>query len=587
MTPEQRLEQLERQVRRANRTDIAALAVVMAGLILLAPTCKRHNHAPDPPSAPTGPTSGFVDSTYFFTASATDPDGDSVSIRLDWGDDDFSDWSSFVAPGDTTSASRAWSDTGAYRVSAQAIDTRGMTSDWSEPLKVGIGVWVNHRPAPPHTPNGPYRGYVDSLYWFAVSTEDEDGDEVKYTFVWGDGDTSISGAVPSDSTFSLSHSWHCGGTYEVTVLATDVHGDTSDWSNPATISIEALEGQAKWRYKTEDDGTPSSPAIGSDGTVYFGAADSHLYALNPDGSLKWRFATRQAEVSTPAVGSDGTIYFGAYDSIFYALNQDGRLRWRFVAGKEVTGAPAIGSDGTIYFGSRDDHLYALNSNGVLRWRYKTGGSISRSAPAIAGDGTIYAVSLDDYVYALNPDGTLKWRYDAISAGYSSPALGSDGTIYVGTKTGCLLALNPDSTLQWCDTFPDDIRSSPAVGPDGTVYVGCDDHRLYALNPDGTLRWSYLMDGYVRYAAPAVLADGTICVGSRDHCLYLLNPDGTLRWRCASRGRLYDSSPAVAPDGTIYVTASISALYAIRGSTPLADSPWPKFQHDNQNTGRAR
>ena len=36
MTTEQHLEQLERQVRRANRTGIAALAVVMAGLILLA-----------------------------------------------------------------------------------------------------------------------------------------------------------------------------------------------------------------------------------------------------------------------------------------------------------------------------------------------------------------------------------------------------------------------------------------------------------------------------------------------------------------------------------------------------------------------
>jgi len=41
----------------------------------------------------------------------------------------------------------------------------------------------------------------------------------------------------------------------------------------------------KWKFKT---GQPifSSPAIGSDGTIYVGACDDNLYAINPNGTLQ-------------------------------------------------------------------------------------------------------------------------------------------------------------------------------------------------------------------------------------------------------------------------------------------------------------
>jgi len=33
----------------------------------------------------------------------------------------------------------------------------------------------------------------------------------------------------------------------------------------------------------------SSPAIGSDGTIYFGSLDGNLYAVDPAGALKWNY----------------------------------------------------------------------------------------------------------------------------------------------------------------------------------------------------------------------------------------------------------------------------------------------------------
>jgi outer membrane protein assembly factor BamB len=57
----------------------------------------------------------------------------------------------------------------------------------------------------------------------------------------------------------------------------------------------------------------SSPAIGDDGTIYFGSADTNLYAINPDGTRKWAFAAIDLINSSPAIGADGSIYFGAGD----------------------------------------------------------------------------------------------------------------------------------------------------------------------------------------------------------------------------------------------------------------------------------
>ena len=46
----------------------------------------------------------------------------------------------------------------------------------------------------------------------------------------------------------------------------------------------------KWAFKTYE-GVGSSPAIGTDRTIYVGSSawDNYLYAINPDGSKKWTF----------------------------------------------------------------------------------------------------------------------------------------------------------------------------------------------------------------------------------------------------------------------------------------------------------
>ena len=368
------------------------------------------------------------------------------------------------------------------------------------------------------------------------------------------------------------------------------YSGTSSRSGTMTIAGETVEvsqnsalesGTQRWAFTTGAD-VFSSPAIGSDGTIYVGSLDHNLYAINPDGTQKWAFPTLNIVTSSPAIGSDGTIYIGSLDNNLYAINPDGTQKWAFPTGAAVNASPAIGPDGTIYAGSLDNNLYAINPDGTQKWAFPTGGGL-RSSPAIGLDGTIFVGSYDYNLYAVNPDGTQKWAFPTLNIVMSSPALGSDGTIYLGSSDKSLYAINPDGTQKWALPGLNILMSSPAIGLGGTLYVGSANKNLYAINPDGTLKWAFPTGGDLE-SSPAVGSDGTIYAGSGDSSLYAINPDGTQKWAFRT-GNSVDSSPAVGPDGTIYVGSRDFNLYAIYGSPGgLANSDWPMFHHDLRHAG---
>jgi outer membrane protein assembly factor BamB len=343
------------------------------------------------------------------------------------------------------------------------------------------------------------------------------------------------------------------------------HTGRSPYVGPASPTL-------KWRFRDTSTSGFSSPVIGADGTIYICLFD-YLYAINPDGTKKWRFAASRCDDLTPAIGVDGTIYVSS--SWFYAINPDGKTKWYFIPEgvggytENILSSPNIGADGTIYFSSYDSYgyanLYAINPDGTKKWRFRIVSSQTPgkgSSPAIGADGTIYA-QLSYYLYAINPDGTEKWRFDT-SLSTPSPAIGADGTIYIGRYYGYLYAITPNGREKWqFQTIEGDIRSSPAIGFDGTIYVGATNGYLYAINPDGREKWRFKTGGYVN-SSPAIGADGTIYVGSQDGYLYAIAPNGAEKWRFKTGGEIR-SSPAIGADGTIYVGSagySKGFLYAI-------------------------
>jgi outer membrane protein assembly factor BamB len=559
-------------------------------LIILLPVCHNKNHRPNTPDIPAGPTIGRIDYAYNFSIEAIDADEDSVAVRCYWGGGDTSDWSPFDISGKVILLSHLWSDTGIYYIKAQVKDNSGLFSHWSEPC--AIRIIIDEPPLTPTILSGQDSGKINISYDFSTSTIDPDGDKIAIRFDWGTGDTSDwSFFHSSDDTITTSYTWINPRTYLVKAQAKDVYDMTSGWSEVFPVMITNL-GTVKWRFHTSDfRAVATSPAIGSDGTIYFGALNDTLYALNPDGTLKWSYSTNRDIYSSPAIGSDGTIYFGSYDNYLYALHPDGSLKWKYDAGTSIHTSPAIGADGTIYFGQLYGEYHhgdfnALNPDGSLKWSYPTDCDIY-SSPAIGSDGTIYfgtySIDNDNYLYALNPDGSLKWGYSTGHGNciYSSPAIGSDGTIYFIASDWYLYAMNSDGTLKWRIMWPVQFTPTcyPAISLGDTIYASTMPW-FNKINPDGTWKWKAEL---WPNGPPTICSDGTIYfAGNGGFCA--INPDSTMKWFCQI-SHLPSSPPAIGPDGTIYAGSADGYLYAIQGSGQLANTPWPKFRHDSKNTGR--
>jgi hypothetical protein len=92
------------------------------------------NSTPNTPATPTGPSNGYVQTIYSYDTSGSDPDGDLLTYRFDWGDGDISGW------GGAYSRTHTFSSVGPYCVKAQSQDTQGASSAWSACLNVNIDV---------------------------------------------------------------------------------------------------------------------------------------------------------------------------------------------------------------------------------------------------------------------------------------------------------------------------------------------------------------------------------------------------------------------------------------------------------------
>lgn len=188
--------------------------------------------------------------------------------------------------------------------------------------------------------------------------------------------------------------------------------------------------QVRWRRGACD----TDPVIGADGTVYAisnpGSSSQHyLVAFAQDGTYKFRkrFDAPPYSFASPAVGPDGTIYAVHSAGDLFALDPQGKVKWRYAVGIDSSqSAPAIASDGTIYVQS-GGFLIALSPKGTLRWKIAVGPR-SLSSPAVDAGGTIY-MSGGRSLLAIRPNGTLLWKKEIGSP--ATPPILANGIVYVG------------------------------------------------------------------------------------------------------------------------------------------------------------
>ncbi len=399
---------------------------------------------------------------------------------------------------------------------------------------------------------------------------------------FGDGGTS--------SEINPTHTYPLPGSYTVSLTATGAAGtDTETKVNYITVVPQGTPGQQIWAFETNGE-IISPPAIDDDGTVYATSLDNNLYAINPNGSLKWKHSAPGRMFQAPVIGTDTTIY-ATTGSLVFAVDANGNRKWTFAARDFVRG-PALAVDGTIYVASNDKNLYAVNPDGTERWHFEIGSE--GTIPSIGNDGTIYVVGsltgsrLDKKLYALTPSGETLWTFGNNDF-TSSVAIGGDGTLYVGT-TLQVFALNANGTEKWKSRLGLGFYAQPAIGFDGTLYLGTDNNSVLAFDANGAEKWTFrIRNG--NFSSPAIGSDGTIYVPANNDTLYAITENGALKWAFPFGVRiglnyLEGSAPAIDANGTVYVGYQDKKLYAISSNSGgLADTPWPKAGQNNRNTRR--
>jgi outer membrane protein assembly factor BamB len=201
------------------------------------------------------------------------------------------------------------------------------------------------------------------------------------------------------------------------------------------------DGGRQWRHLVDGpSGGPCSPVVGMDGTIYVGSYEMQsFYAFTPAGVLKWSFPTPgNLPSDSPALATDGTIYF--VSASLFAVSGAGTQLWSTGTNHFLAASPVIGADGTVYLGADPDRgLCAVTSAGAISWR-STSEPFSRypvraTTPATGASGTIY-YCVSNSVYAISPQGKVQWVVTAPGPpppqsvlAIGSPLIGPDGTLY--------------------------------------------------------------------------------------------------------------------------------------------------------------
>jgi outer membrane protein assembly factor BamB len=252
------------------------------------------------------------------------------------------------------------------------------------------------------------------------------------------------------------------------------------------VSLSRKTGKPRWKLDAGDE-VDTAPAEAPGGGV-IAAAGRVLHGLRADGRVRFRLKLPRKIYGSPAIADDGTIYVGAQDDKLYAIDKAGAVLWKRDLGGDVDCAPAIGDDGTIYAASDAGVVVAISSKGHEKWRAAVGGFV-RGGLTVGRAGAIFVGTYGPgpRVVALDAaTGAERWSFRVQGTGapefgvHGAPLEDAEGTLFFGAQDDRVYALDSAGRLLWTFATRGDVDAPLVIGPGGVLYVGSDDGKLYAL-----------------------------------------------------------------------------------------------------------
>lgn len=252
------------------------------------------------------------------------------------------------------------------------------------------------------------------------------------------------------------------------------------------VAVRVRDGRIVWQVLVESD-ADTAPVEAPDGSIVI-AAGTSLYALRPNGSVRFRVRARRKIFGSPAIGDDGTIYFGAQDDHLYAIAPAGARLWGRDLGADVDCAPLVGEGGMVYVGTDGGAVFALDHEGTVRWRASLGGYV-RGGLSLGLDGSVLAGVYGPRpgVVALDPQtGAERFAFRIREGGpqelgvHGGPIVDARGNLYFGAHDDTVYALDASGRLRWSVGVGADVDAPLVLGGSELLYAGTEDGRLHAI-----------------------------------------------------------------------------------------------------------
>lgn len=211
---------------------------------------------------------------------------------------------------------------------------------------------------------------------------------------------------------------------------------TTSGSYGRLYAISAITGDTLWTYRADTYATTWSAPTVADGVIYFGSPDEHIYAINTDGTLNWKYFTDAGDVrSSPAVYNN-TVYCAADNGILYAVNATtGALAWNTDVGVTGEQSPTISNDKLYIQGS--SKIYCLNpTGGAVIWEYTIPEGDSEWSSPTENNGVLYAVGINQGLQAFDAaTGSVLWNNKSFGTTSNGSPTVFDGVVYVAAPGG--------------------------------------------------------------------------------------------------------------------------------------------------------
>jgi len=187
------------------------------------------NLPPEQPLPPQGSTNIMIGTSATYIVSSWDKNNHQIRFKIDWGDNNLSQWSDYVSSNESKHFTHRYITRGNYTIKVIVQDKEGLNSTWSQPLSIQV---IN----PQINPNE-----KEDQSEVEIKVNNETGEtSFKYntttsnhstaSIVWDFGDgTIVQGNSPK-------HSYEKPGEYNVKITIADEHGNVTMKTYTVTIT---------------------------------------------------------------------------------------------------------------------------------------------------------------------------------------------------------------------------------------------------------------------------------------------------------------------------------------------------------------